>query len=377
MSSLIIYRLFFTTFLPVLILTSILISCSEEVEVYHAKKKELIEAVYASGVSKAENNYKVIATVNGIIEKIHKQEGDSINTGEVLFTIRKIREDQELNKAKEALNIANENLSKNSPLINDIDTKIQNLKSIVHKDSLDFQRNTRLYNNKAISKDQLEKINLKYTNSKSNLESLILNKKDLLNKLNSNLVTAQQNYNIILKSAKEYQIKSEINGYFLQKNKNLGEFIRVGEFIAQIGDLSNILFDLKVDELDKSKLKLNQKIKLSIDATNNKYYDATITKIHPNINQADQTFLIEASLTNPSLSSEISPGMTTEANIIINQKQNILVLENQFIIDNQKVWTIENDKEKLIPIKIGLQNNSESEIISGIDENTSIILKSE
>jgi len=354
-----------------------LLSCSEKAEVYNAKKKELIEAVYASGVSKAENTYKVIATVNGVIENIHKQEGDTIKVGEALFTIRKLREDQELNKAKEALTLAKENLSNNSPLINDINNKIQNLINIVHKDSLDFQRNNRLYDNKAISKDQLEKIKLKYKNSQTNLESLILNKQDLINKLKSNLVNAKQNYDIILKSAKEYQIKSEIDGYFIQKNKNIGEFIRVGEFIAQIGDLSNILFDLKVDELDKTKINLNQKIKLSIDASKNKYYDAIITKIYPNINQADQTFLIEASLENPKLSNEISPGMTTEANIIINKKQNVLVLENQFIIGNNKVWILENDQEKLIPIKIGLQNNSESEIISGINENTSIILKSE
>lgn len=64
--------------------------------------------------------------------------------------------------------------------------------------------------------------------------------------------------------------------------------------------------------------------------------------------------------------------MSVEANIIISEKKNTLVIPREFLIDGNKVKI--KDKEELTEIVKGAEDLEFIEIISGIDENTEIVL---
>ena len=65
----------------------IISACNEPVETISAKRENLTESVYASGILKSKNQYDVYATVNGLLNTTYVEEGDTINKGTLLFTI--------------------------------------------------------------------------------------------------------------------------------------------------------------------------------------------------------------------------------------------------------------------------------------------------
>lgn len=73
--------------LAVIILSIVNFSCNSSREKTTPVIENITEAVYASGVVKAGNQYQVFSTVNGLIRQILVKEGDSVKTGQPLIIL--------------------------------------------------------------------------------------------------------------------------------------------------------------------------------------------------------------------------------------------------------------------------------------------------
>lgn len=62
-------------------------SCKDQPPVVYPQKRELVDAVYASGKIVAENEYSLFALSNGRIIKKLVRDGDTVHKGQVLYVI--------------------------------------------------------------------------------------------------------------------------------------------------------------------------------------------------------------------------------------------------------------------------------------------------
>ena len=115
-------------------------------------------------------------------------------------------------------------------------------------------------------------------------------------------------------------------------------------------------------------MQLDQKVLLTLDAYNKKVFEARISKIYPSKNERNQTFKVEATFVEKP--ARLYPGLTGEANIVILEKGNVLSIPREYLNDKNEV----NTPDGLVKVEIGLQSIDRSEIISGIDTTTKIIL---
>ncbi|MFN5793915.1 MAG: RND transporter, partial [Bacteroidota bacterium] len=74
----------------------LLIACKDNSEKTKPTTKSITESVYASGIIKSKNQYQAFATVNGIIQEIYVNEGDTLKKGQKILLIS--NETQKLNK---------------------------------------------------------------------------------------------------------------------------------------------------------------------------------------------------------------------------------------------------------------------------------------
>ena len=134
--------------------------------------------------------------------------------------------------------------------------------------------------------------------------------------------------------------------------------------LAIIGDATHFLLELQIDEYDIAKIKLGQKVLVTMDSYKGRIFEATISKIDPLMDPHSKSFTVEAEFVNqPPV---LYPNLTVEANIIIATKENALTIPRNYLV-NDSLVLISKDKTKVVTT--GLKDYQKVEIIKGITAN--------
>jgi len=346
-------------------------SCKNKNNTTSPVKKDLTQAVYASGKIYPVNNYKVYSKLPGYIEKIHVHVGDSVKVGDPLITIKSEVSELNVHAAKNLLTLAQKNANESSGLLNTLKQDVASARSKYELDSINFKRFEALAKDNATSKLQFDQAKTQFEISKQNYlkaTSTLVNSRD---KIRVELENAQIQYDAQMSNKSDYTLTSAVNGKVYDILPKEGELVNTQFIVMEIGDGENFEVELSVDETDVSLLNRNQKIVYVIDAYKNKTFNGTIQETYPSINQNNKTAKIISSI-KLDKSTMIYSGMSVEANIIISEKKNSLVIPREFLINGNKVKIKGN--EELTEIVKGAEDLEFIEVISGIDENTEIVL---
>ncbi|MFN0201302.1 MAG: HlyD family efflux transporter periplasmic adaptor subunit [Bacteroidia bacterium] len=212
-----------------------------------------------------------------------------------------------------------------------------------------------------------DKVRLQYENSKSNVAILEKALADSKKTLNQTVKTTQNQVEIQKQYFGDYSIYSAMMGTVLELPKQVGELARRGEMLARIGG-GKLITKLFVAEEDINQVQLGQKVALSLNTDKNKTYQAKVTKIYPDFNKKEQSFVIEVEFDEPI--AQLRSGTQVQANIIVGEKKNALVLPKKFLRKGDKV--LKTNKEEVF-IKVGIRNLEWVEILEGIDEKTEVL----
>ncbi|MEO8961020.1 MAG: efflux RND transporter periplasmic adaptor subunit [Ginsengibacter sp.] len=342
------------------ILCSVLFfSCNNKIENTKPITENITESVYASAIVKTENQYQVFATVNGIINKIFVTENDLVKKGDPLIKVTD--ESSTIDRENASLAASYADVSANREKLADAKNSIALAQSKSSNDSLLYQRQMNLWNEKIGTKNEVEQRELAYKNSKNMLVSAELRYKDLLKQLEFNARQAKNNLSISRYRESDFIIKSEMNGkvYFLIKEQ--GEMVTPQTALAIIGDASVFLLEMQIDEYDISKIKLEQAVLLTMDSYKGEVFEAKVSKIIPIMNERSKSFTVEAEFVKqPPV---LYPNLTAEANIIIQIKKDALTISRTYLINDSFVMV---GKDKMKKVSTGLKDYQKVEIINGL-----------
>lgn len=329
----------------------------------------ITESVYASGKIKAKNQYTVYSTVSGILQSTKVEVGDAVKPNDVLFKLENIASELNTQNAKYQLDFTQENSRKESDKMQELKLGINLAREKYQLDSSLYVRQANLWKQNVGSQLEFEHRTLNFENSKTNyftaLNKFDQAKRQLQNETNRSSV----NYSINQKIENDFTIKSQINGIVYDVLKENGELITPQMPLAVLGNATEFILELEVDEKDIAKIEKNQKIMLSMDSYKNESLEAIVDVIYPIMNPRSRTFKIEAHFLKAP--KKLYPNLTLEANILIRIKPNVLIIPNNYIIEGNKVLINSNEKRE---VKIGLRDYNNVEIISGITVDDKIYL---
>ena len=344
----------------------VLISCSKKADKIFPKETNLVESVYSSVTIQPDSLYQVYAIVSGILDQNLVTEGDIIIKDTPILKIINNTPVLNTQNAKLALDLALENYSGSTTVLNGLKDDIETATLRYKNDSINFYRQKNLWNQKIGSKVDYDTKKLNFEISANNLRTLKNNYSRTKNELITAFKQAQNNYQTSLINTKDFTIKSKINGKIYALNKEPGEIVTTMEPLASIGSATNFIIEMLVDEVDIVRISENQEVIITLDAYNNAVFKGRVSKIYPKKDDRNQTFKIEAVFNKAP--NTLYPGLSGEANIIIAKKDNVLTIPKTYLIDNDKVKT----DEGIIRIGTGLQNLELIEVRSGITKNTYI-----
>ena len=116
------------------------ISCSRSVETVKPERKDITEAVYASGKIISENEYNVFALSSGTVEDRKVKEGDTVATNQVLYIISSEAPSARLDAAQSSYENAQSNLSEQSGILTELQLAVESAQAKFSNDSLNYSR---------------------------------------------------------------------------------------------------------------------------------------------------------------------------------------------------------------------------------------------
>lgn len=340
----------------------------------HPIRKDIVETVYASGKIMADSEYTIYALNPGTVVKKLVKEGDIVKKGQVLYIINNIAPAARLDAANESYDKARENLSSRSRILSDLKLSMQNAAIKFNNDSLQYFRLKSLWDQNVGTKSALDNSETQYRTSMNEKKSAIEKYYSTINDLNISLKNAQSQVATAQNDLDNYIIRAESNGSVYQMMKEKGEAVRANDAVALLGKSSDRLIRLSVDQQDIGLLQIGQQVLVKTDATGDKIFKAKVARIYPTMNEADQTFRVDAVFTDDDAQSYIHTSV--EANIIIRRKQQALVIPGNALLSGDSVRIKKDGKITTIPVRTGIHTLDEVEVLSGLDEGSEIVAPS-
>ncbi len=344
----------------------LLFSCGKKPETILPTLGPITESIYASGVLKTTDQYQAFVTVNGIINDILVQEGDSVRIGSPLLTIT--NETQRFSAENAAIAANFNDFSANQGKLDDARLLIETAKNKFRVDSSLYFRQKNLWNQQIGTKVDFELKELAFQTSKSNYLSTIQKYIDLKRVLEFSSSQAKKNLQISTNQAQDFTLRSKTNGIVYSLLKTKGEIVTPQTPIAVIGNFRDFVLELQVDENDILRVSKGQNVVVTLDSYKKQVFEAKVTKISEIMNERSKTFLVEAKFTKAP--PKLFPNITFEANILLSRREKVVLIPRNFL-KNDSIVTLASGEERVV--KIGLKDFQKAEILSGLKATDEIV----
>ena len=242
---------------------------------------------------------------------------------------------------------------------------------------LTYDRNTRLVQNNAVSKDAVD-------NAKSALDQAhaqIGVDEATIAQRQAQLAAAQVNLDYT-------NIDSPVDGTVVSRNVTVGQTVAASfqtpTLFLIATDLTKMQVDTNVSESDIGGIKDGNKALFTVDAFPKRTFEGVVTQVRqsPQTVQNVVTYDVVVSIENSDLA--LKPGMTAANRIVTDQRSDVLRVPTQTLRyapatgarrsgtsgrtwpDGQtRVWVLRDGKPARIPVTAGLDDDTYTEIISG------------
>jgi RND family efflux transporter MFP subunit len=183
-----------------------------------------------------------------------------------------------------------------------------------------------------------------------------------------------------------------VNGQFGQTPPAFkeGDDVWTGAPVAEMPDLNQMYVDLKMDEVDRGKLKLGQPVRVRIDAIPDREFTAELNWISPIAAlvfkgaagngrpgiAAEKTFPARAHL--KTVDARLRPGMSATAEVTIERQPGVLLIPARASITKDgkpAVYVQSGDLFRVRYIQVGKRNDEDLVVTSGLKEGDIIALE--
>jgi HlyD family secretion protein len=310
----------------------------EKVDTKEVAFGSILSRVSATGELKAKAQVNLQAQVMGVIEKLHVDEGDWVDQGDLLVELDRGSYQAQLVLARSRYTQAR----------------------------LSHARVDSLFARKLVSEEQYEASRAAYEMAKAQYEQ------------------AEDSYD-------KTSIRAPIAGTVAKVNVEEGETVIIGTMnnlgtvIMVIADMSRMEAIVEVDETDVVSLSIGQHAGIEVDAFPDTTFAGTVTKIgympRQNLLSTEiEGVDFEVEVTLDSAMPELRPGMTVSADITTASLDSVLVVPIQAVgrreIDEEEketVFVVEEGKAALKPVRTGKSSDTDIEITDGLEPGEQVI----
>lgn len=311
-------------------------------------KGDIAKTTIITGKIEPRNEVSIKPQISGIITEINKQPGDYVQAGEVIAKVKVIPDMSSLSSAESRVRLAEINL---------------------RQAQTDYEREKNLYDKKLVSAEEYDKVRQTLSQAKEEKAAAA----DALQVVRDGVSSSNA-------SASSTLIRSTISGIILDIPVKVGNSVILsntfndGTTIANVANMSDLIFRGNIDETEVGQLKEGMTMKITIGALQNLKFDASLEYISPKAveNNGANQFEIKAAVTIPE-GTRIRSGYSANAEIVLARAAGVLTLPESAISfegDSTFVYVTKGAGEDATyerrAVTTGLSDGVSIEIKSGI-----------
>ncbi|MBI5952548.1 MAG: efflux RND transporter periplasmic adaptor subunit [Chloroflexi bacterium] len=356
--------------------------------------------VGATGSVRAKQSAILVWETTGLVEKINVGVGDQVSKDDVIASLAKsslsqsvILAEADLASAKKALEDLLDSDTARAQALRDLDKAEED-----YKDAFNYRKglNGRIdiadvYLDKGVPK-------VRYYKGYADAET-IADADEKLALAEAQLNDARRNYERVKDGADPADVSAAearvaaaqstldmariiapFNGTITQTSSAVGDQVSASTVAFRVDDLSHLMVDVQVSEVDINTVSLGQDATLTFDAVlgRSDHYHGKVVKV----SQAGDTvsgvvsFTVTVELTDADES--VKPGMTAAVNIIVEEVSDVILIPNRAVrlVNNERVvYLLVDGMPKNVQVKLGSTDGINSVLAEGdIKEGDPIIL---
>jgi HlyD family secretion protein len=346
---------------------------STDVEVTYVKRGEIVEKVSGPGIVYAESSVKISSSVMGRIVDLLVEEGDRVESGQILLRIDPSQYEASLNRSQAAHRAAIARRELAEARLVDA--------------QLEHDRGVRLHERDLVSERDLELARTALAVAEAEAQAV---------------GEAAREAEAALRAARDdlekTVIASPIAGTVTSLNVEEGEIAITGTMnnpgtvLMTVSNLGSMEVRVEIDETDVAKVQLEQQVEISVDA----FPDTTLrgsvsvigssSSLAKGVNRSpderstfDVTVRIADSLTG------LRPGMTTTVDIVTATAESTLYVPLQALVlresgedengeEAEGVFIVKDDRSDFVPLSTGISDDLNIEILGALAEEIPVII---
>jgi hypothetical protein len=380
--------------LTVLIILFIVLSASkkESIASIDVKRGEFLISIKSSGEIRAANSFTLTTPRlrYGQMQIIYIiPEGTTVKPGEVVVRFGTTDVDKTIADKEAELSISKSELDKfmadKALRLSELEGNLRNAElsydqAKLQVEKMKFEADVQ----RKESEINLERNRIAFEQAKRKLDSQGVVDKSEERKLSLKVQQIQNDLTRAKQDKDQYTLKATLGGLaVLETNWNTGRKVAVGDSpwggmsLVSLPDLSKMQSVTNVNEVDVSKVKKGQKVKIKLDAFPEKTFDGTVQSVGTIGQQKDQnsstkTFevIVDIEGTDPVL----KPGMTTSNEIVMSSIADTVFIPIEAVFEKDGKTIVYKDS-RAHEVTLGAKNSNFVVISSGLQSGDKVSLR--
>lgn len=364
--------------------------------------------VMASGKIEAKHTVDVGSQVSGEVTNLYVDIGDVVQKGETIAQIDPLTQknnltNQQANLEQSLANLESTkaNLATRQASLDSSKADLASREASLSQAKSDYARIQSLANINAVSAQEVEQALTAVKTAQANVESakqaiktaqanLTAGKADIttaqasIKKSQTEVSTAQKNLN-------NTRITAPMSGTVISITTKQGQTVNANQSaptIVTLADLSTVRVKAKISEADVINLKAGMPVYFNVIGNADKKINATLQAIEPapqnttaNSTSTDSAVYYMGYFDVPNPDGQLRINMTTQVYIVENKASNVLSVPSSAIKKGKQgtfVKLLQTDgKTTEQPIKTGISDRVNTEIVEGLSEGQTVIISEE
>lgn len=269
------------------------------------RRGEIRVSVSATGVVTPINVIEIKSKASGIVESIPVETSDHVRVGQLIC---RLDQTDTRNAFEQAF----------------ADSMVA--ASVLVQQENNWKRSQDLFTKQLISQQEYDQVHVDYVRSRSSLVKAV-----------SNLVLARQ-------KLAETIVRSPIDGIVLSRTVSAGQIVSSavsnvggGTTIARVANMDEVYVVASVDEVDIGKVELGQETRIVADAYPDEVFRGKVVRIAAQSTVTQNVTTFDVVILVPNRGDKLKSGMNTTITIDIARKDQVLLIANELLRDESEV----------------------------------------
>lgn len=195
-----------------------------------------------------------------------------------------------------------------------------------------------------------------------------------LEQAQAKLATAKANVTRNERVLQERRVLAPFDGVIGRLSYSLGAFVSPGDVVAKLYDNQTLFVDVRVSDGDVSRIHSGMVFDMQNGISDAVIGQGVLTFVSPEMDPTTRSILVRGEI--PNDDGGLLPGMFIVVSLTVEQKSDAVTVPADalvYALSGTYVFKIVDGKAQRVPVKVGLEENGNVEILSGVAVSDTVI----